>query len=285
MKQGKIIVPPIKCQGIKTKLIPFIRATVQWNGKGRWIESFLGSGVVAFNMAPERALLTDKNEYIIRLYQGIQQGRITAETVRAFLELHGKKLAEQGNDYYLAMRTAFNGNHDPLYFLFLNRAGFNGLIRFNSQGGYNVPFCHNSNRFSRSYITKICNQVQAAADVMAGRDWHFAQSEWEDTVKDAQAGDYLYLDPPYIGRNTTYVGEWPEEEAGRLARAAHETPASVCLSMWQKDEVKKNRHLYQYREDFCWHEQPYFYFVGGPQTRRHAVVELLAVREHTARLA
>lgn len=36
-------------------------------------------------MAPERALLTDKNEYIIRLYQGIQQGRITAETVRAFL--------------------------------------------------------------------------------------------------------------------------------------------------------------------------------------------------------
>lgn len=98
MKQGKIIVPPIKCQGIKTKLIPFIRATVQWNGKGRWIEPFLGSGVVAFNMAPERALLTDKNEYIIRLYQGIQQGRITAETVRAFLEMHGKKLAEQGND-------------------------------------------------------------------------------------------------------------------------------------------------------------------------------------------
>lgn len=40
MKQGKIIVPPIKCQGIKTKLIPFIRATVQWNGRGDGLSLF-----------------------------------------------------------------------------------------------------------------------------------------------------------------------------------------------------------------------------------------------------
>ena len=283
--QGKILVTSIKCQGKKTRLIPFIRENIHWDGRGRWIEPFFGSGAVAFNMKPKRALLIDRNEHVINFYRGIQQGSITPASVRAFLEKHGEKLRKGGGDYYLEMREAFNKSHAPLYFLFLNRAGFNGLIRFNRQGSLNVPFCKNPDRFSRSYITKICNQVQAAADVMAGRDWHFAQSEWEDTVKDAQAGDYLYLDPPYIGRNTTYVGEWPEEEAGRLARAAHETPASVCLSMWQKDEVKKNSHLYQYWEDFCWHEQPYFYFVGGPQTRRHAVVELLAVREHTARLA
>lgn len=51
--------PPIKCQGIKTKLVPFIFSCVRWNSEveGRWIEPFLGSGVVALNLAPPRTLV------------------------------------------------------------------------------------------------------------------------------------------------------------------------------------------------------------------------------------
>jgi site-specific DNA-adenine methylase len=64
-------VPPIKCQGIKTKLVPFLFSSLQWEEKGRWIEPFLGSGVVAFNLAPRRDLLADTNRHIIGLYQGI----------------------------------------------------------------------------------------------------------------------------------------------------------------------------------------------------------------------
>lgn len=55
---NKVIIPPIKCQGIKTKLIPFIREHVKRPQDGLWIEPFVGTGVVAFNLAPERALLT-----------------------------------------------------------------------------------------------------------------------------------------------------------------------------------------------------------------------------------
>lgn len=65
----KILVPPIKCQGIKTKLIPFIRKNVNRDSKGIWIEPFVGTGVVALNIAPSKAILTDKNRYIIKLYQ------------------------------------------------------------------------------------------------------------------------------------------------------------------------------------------------------------------------
>ncbi len=48
--------PPIKSQGIKTKLAPFILGSIRWDGKGKWIEPFVGSGAVLFNAAPERAL-------------------------------------------------------------------------------------------------------------------------------------------------------------------------------------------------------------------------------------
>lgn len=66
MDNQKIIVPPIKCQGIKTKLVPLIAEKVERDKDGVWIEPFVGTGVVAFNLAPQ-----NKNPYIIAFYQGI----------------------------------------------------------------------------------------------------------------------------------------------------------------------------------------------------------------------
>ena len=165
MKNSKMIIPPIKCQGIKTKIVPFIKEKVDYNEAGVWIEPFVGTGVVAFNIAPQKALLCDKNPYIIALYQEIQNGNITSQVVKEFLEFHGAKLEQQGSQYYKEMRDAFNENGNPLYFLFLNRSDFNGMIRFNRHGQFNVPFCQKPNRFAKAYVTKICNQVANVAEV------------------------------------------------------------------------------------------------------------------------
>ena len=104
--------PPVKCQGIKTKLVPFILESIEWteNETGTWIEPFLGSGVVAFNLAPRRALLADTNDHIIKLYQSIQKGEIQPEAVRQFLTEEGEKLKHSGGDYYYEVRDRFNGH-------------------------------------------------------------------------------------------------------------------------------------------------------------------------------
>ncbi len=278
MDEFRIIVPPIKCQGIKTKLVPFIIKTVNRKEDGLWIEPFVGSGVVAFNLAPNRALLNDKNQYVIALYQAIQKGIITSKEVRDFLEYHGAELEKRGAVYYIEMRDYFNQNGDPLYFLFLNRADFNGMIRFNRSGQFNVPFCQKPNRFSRAYITKICNQVSKIANVMKNRDWVFTCTPWQEAFSGATENDYIYLDPPYIGRDTSYVGEWPDEEAIALADYAHKTPANVCLSMWKENEFRKNEHLFDYWSDFQWHEQDHFYHIGAKESNRHPMVEVLAIK-------
>ena len=54
----RIVVPPIKSQGIKTKLIPFISTLVPSSQSGRWIEPFMGTGVVGFNLADGPALMS-----------------------------------------------------------------------------------------------------------------------------------------------------------------------------------------------------------------------------------
>ena len=278
MDKCKVLVPPIKCQGIKTKIVPFIKENVVRDEDGTWIEPFVGTGVVAFNIAPQKALLCDKNQYIIALYQGVQNGTITSKQVRTFLEYHGKILEQQGATYYKKMRDEFNKNGDPLLFLFLNRADFNGMIRFNRKGEFNVPFCQNPNRFSKAYITKICNQIDNVARVMQGKNWVFKHCSWQEAFMDAKENDYIYLDPPYIGRDTSYVGEWPESEAIQLAEYAHSTPANICLSMWKENEFRRNAHLFDYWSDFSWYEQNHYYHIGAKETNRHPMIEVLAIK-------
>lgn len=151
------------------------------------------------------------------------------------------------------------------------------MIRFNERGEFNVPFCQKPNRFAKAYITKICNQVANVAELLEDKDWEFTCQPWQETFVNAKPNDYIYLDPPYIGRDTSYVGEWPEE-AIELARYAHETPANVCLSMWKENEYRRNDHLFDYWSDFTWHEQDHFYHFGAKESNRHPMVEVLAIK-------
>ena len=273
-----VIVPPIKCQGIKTKIGPFIKQTVKMDPEGTLIEPFLGSGVVLFNVAPRKAIVSDKNRYIIAFYRGIQRGEITPVVVRDFLEYHGERLSKGGADYWKEVRKEFNQNKDPLYFLFLNRSDFNGMIRFNRKGEFNVPFCRKPDRFAKAYVTKICNQVAKVSEIIKDKDWEFSNCDWQTTMKRATQKDYVYLDPPYIGRDTSYVGEWPQSEADELADLAHSTEANVCLSMWKENEFRFNDHLKDKWSDFTWLEQEHFYHIGAKESNRHPMIEVLAVK-------
>ena len=65
MKEKKIHVPPIKIQGIKTKLVPLIKDNIIMDKEMLWVEPFMGSGVVGFNIRPQQAIFADTNPHII----------------------------------------------------------------------------------------------------------------------------------------------------------------------------------------------------------------------------
>ena len=68
----------------------------------------MGTGVVAFNLAPSHVLLCDTNPHLINFYKSISNGNITHEIVRDFLNREGAKLLEVGESHYYEIRERFN---------------------------------------------------------------------------------------------------------------------------------------------------------------------------------
>ena len=270
-------VPPLKIQGIKTKAVPFIKESMNWDGSGRWIEPFVGSAVVPLNVRPERALLGDTNPHLISFYAAIQQGAVTSSSVRGFLEREGAHLLSEGQEHYYQIRERFNQGHDPHDFLFLNRACFNGLVRFNRQGRFNTPFCRKPERFRQAYVTKICNQVQRAAEIIKGKSWEFVCADWSDILCEARKRDFVYCDPPYAGRFADYFNAWSDDDAIELERNLKALPCPFLYSMWSQNKYRKNERLHEVFSDYEVRTFSHFYHLGSTENLRNQMIEALVV--------
>lgn len=272
----KIITPPIKSQGIKTKLVPWIK-TILPASRGRWIEPFLGTGVVAFNMGYKGALLNDSNPHIIELYRDIQSGRINPQNTRDYLVREGEILrnaGDSGYDHYRFVRKRFNENPNPLDFIFLSRAGFNGMMRFSKKGGWNIPFCKKPDRFAQSYVTKIVNQVAAVQNAIKP-EWEFHCGSFADIIPTATENDTIYCDPPYFGRYVDYYNGWSETDENKLFDLLSKTPARFVLSTWHHNAHRKNEMIDRYWSRFNMVTRDHFYHSGAKIENRQSVVEAL----------
>ncbi|MCP4361870.1 MAG: Dam family site-specific DNA-(adenine-N6)-methyltransferase [Chloroflexi bacterium] len=272
---AKVFVPPIKCQGIKTKLVSFIRQNLTWDGKGVWVEPFIGSGVVGFNIRPNQAIFADSNPHIINFYQAINENIITPASVRKYLEHEDQFLRKQGSDYYYQVRERFNKKQEPLDFLFLNRAGFNGMIRFNQKGKFNVPFNHKPNRFSKAYITKIVNQVQYVHNLCQLHNYTFICQDFRQTLHQVDANDFVYCDPPYAGRHADYYNGWSEEDERDLLALLSLCSGRFILSTWHSNQYRSNPTIPQFQKQYHIVTKEHYYHVGAKESNRNPVLEAL----------
>jgi DNA adenine methylase len=278
------IVPPVKCQGIKTKLIGAIESLVRKEIKGRWIEPFCGSCVVPFNIRPEKALLCDSNEHIIRLYSDLQTGVVTPGMVKEYLEERGSHLKRQGESIYYETRDSFNQQPDSLAFLFLNRSCFNGMMRFNRKGRFNVPFCRKPDRFSRAYITKIVNQVKVCYSIIRSTQWEFRSTDFRETLSQVTELDFVYADPPYAGRHVDYYNSWSDQDEQDLARLLKSLPCQFVLSAWHSNKYRTNLNIPAQWSDprHKVNTIGHFYHVGSKENLRHAMIEALITNYQAA---
>lgn len=277
-----MIIPPIKSQGIKTKIVPTINRIIESAKEpftGDWYEPFFGTGVVGFNSPVKgRKIVGDTNPHLIRFYNAVLDGTINEGSVREYLENAHKRLStadEDGYAYYREVRDRFNTEHDPFDFLFLSRAGFNGMIRFNGKGNWNIPFCKKKERFAQAYVTKICNQVKAVRTIIQNGDWEFNNVPFEETILRAGENDLIYSDSPYFGRYADYYNTWTEADEERLCELLSQSKARFVLSTWHHNQYRENPLIERLWSKFNIITQEHFYHGGGRIENRNSMIEAL----------
>lgn len=271
----KIFVPPIKSQGIKTKLVDWIDSNVQGVPYDRWVEPFMGTGVVAFNIRPKNALLCDSNPHLINFYKALQNKDISSGLVKKHLTEEGEKLLSSDGKYYYDVRKRFNDNGNPLDFLFLSRACFNGMMRFNQKGGFNVPFCKKPNRFAQALVTKITNQVDYISQIIDSGNYVFVNQDFKETLKEIRPTDLVYSDPPYLGRHVDYFDSWTEDEEVLLNNGLEASNAKFILSTWLSNKYRTNDYVFSVWKNCRVSTMEHFYHVGAKEDNRNAVYEAL----------
>lgn len=202
--------PIIKYRGGKSREIPEFIHFIP-NEYDRYIEPFLGGAAVYFYLEPERAILNDVNQKLIEFYREVRDDfpRLHEE-----LELLQQEYEENQKQYvlnrnaeedpnvrvenlneelYYHMRDMYNGIENSPYlngtlYYFINKTAYSGMIRYNRNGEYNVPFGRYVN-FNTRILTPEHSRLLQGAQIL--------NVDYADVFNMAGNDDFMFLDPPY----------------------------------------------------------------------------------------
>ena len=273
-----MIIPPIKIQGKKTKIVPKIMEIAdgllsEHPEIDTWVEPFLGSGVVAFNCPGriKKVIVNDINPHIIKFYKSVSDGTITPDRIREVFDIHNQNLLKDGYDYYNRIKDRFNQSFDTMDFLFLTRTGFNGVMRFNNSGKWNVPFCKLNNRLSKNVIDDLASSVDELSRLFKSKDFTFCNRSFEEVIATAPENSIFYCDPPYYGLQVQYFKGWGKEDEIRLNEMLKDK--MFIYSTWLEDGIRENMMINEYWGEYEIEGKKHKYNVAEKAEKRNQVTE------------
>ena len=210
----------------------------------RLVEPFAGSAAVYLNASFEFSLICDINKDLIGLYRTLQEeGDDFIQYCKSFFTP-----ANNTKDKFYALREQFSFVQDirtrGALLLYLNRHAFNGLVRYNSKGKFNVPF----GQYKKPYFP--LDELRAFHRKTICTHTEFVVKDFRKIFAELRLGDVVYCDPPYVPLSatssfTTYAGnvfdETDQRDLAELASDAWRRGIQVILS---NHDTEGTRALY-----------------------------------------
>lgn len=224
--------PFLKWAGGKTRLLPKILPYVPETFDS-YHEPFLGGGAMFFAVRERicgTAYLHDLNEVLTNVWQMVQQDPSGLTDALAYYRENDSK------DFYYAQRTGPPTTRlgQAAWFLYLNQTAWNGLWRVNKWGQFNVPW---GDRPFRGFDDETLAQI---SDTLIGAS--ITSEDFRVTLGKPKAGDFVYLDPPYLPISDTskfylYTEQrFRAPDLAELAQLCHElTDRGVHWMMSNRD--------------------------------------------------
>ncbi|WP_077369584.1 DNA adenine methylase [Anaerosalibacter sp. Marseille-P3206] len=203
MKNDELVMPVVKWVGGKRQLLTEIDKYIP-SHFSTYYEPFLGGGAVFFYLQPQKAIVNDINEELINLYKVIKDN---VEELIVDLKKHKNE-----PDYFYSIRELdrdievykkLNLVERASRIHYLNKTCYNGLFRVNSQGQFNVPFGRykNPNIVNETTLRAVSNYFNSSNII-------FKCCDFEEAVKGARKGSFIYFDPPYdpVSDTSSFTG-------------------------------------------------------------------------------
>lgn len=228
----------IRWAGSKRQAIPYLKSRFPRTFR-RYIEPFAGSACVFFDLGPQDAILGDLNSELLCTYRELQ-----TDVSRVLDCLRRLPSTKRG---YYTVRAQNPNSLSPAEiaarFLYLNHYCFNGLYRTNSSGYFNVPVGR-----SKSKVNPI-NENAIIQAARALRSAILLSADFQVTLAHANAGDLVYLDPPYIVRKkrvfSEYLpGSFSERDLERLRASLEELDRKGAKFLLTYEDCRDARSLF-----------------------------------------
>lgn len=253
------IKPILKYRGGKSKeLDMYLKYVPRFE---KYYEPFFGGGATFFALEPQRARIADINEKLIRFYLDLVDNYEKTkrelkelqleytENRRIFLARKKKNPfdhVEDPNDkLYYSIRDMFNLEIDAKYtystiYYFINKTAYSGMIRYNKQGKFNVPYGRYAN-FNTNLLNKQQYDLLSKAEI--------ANESYEHSFAMATSKDFLFLDPPYDTKfssygNEEFTGDFGEEDHRKLAENFKNLSAPALMIISSTPLTEELYHKY-----------------------------------------
>ncbi|WP_298276389.1 DNA adenine methylase [Ferroplasma sp.] len=264
--------PILKWAGGKRQLLPVLLKNIP-DKFNTYYEPFIGGAAMLISLYSlnkiNNAVISDTNTDLYNLYRTIRE-----EPQELIDELNNLKFRNSRDDYYRA-RSLFNSTEDSVtrsaILIYLNRHGYNGLYRVNSNNKFNVPFGKYSNPGMPSP-----ENIMALSKIL--QSCSLMNSDFEAAVMNAVRGDFVYFDPPYmpLSKTSYFTGYthsgFDERDQERLSRTFKELSRKGVYVMESNSSTELIRELYK---DFSLIEVDARRNINSVGTKRDAVKELI----------
>lgn len=186
---------------LQDRILPVLTKDTDFS-KATYFEPFFGGGAMLFALQPDKAVFSDLNVGLVNMYATVRDmPNEFVNALTAYESRYNHLNAQEQKDFYLTERSIFNtesrsGLQMAARFVFLNKAGFNGMYRENASGGFNIPFG------KRRVISLGSPENVLAVSRALAKTQMFTQ-DYKETVQSAVAGDVVYFDPPYAPLTAT----------------------------------------------------------------------------------
>ena len=264
--------PFLKWAGGKTNLLgQYEPLFPEWSGD--YFEPFIGSGAVFFYLSarPEERnyYLSDLNREIVDAFCAVR------DDVEGVIKLLAKHQQLHSKDYFYQVRGLVPQNLSALEkaarTIYLNKTCFNGLYRVNKKGEFNVPM----GNYKKPSILQI-ETLKAASRALSSAD--LSTGHYSVLVDKAQAGDFIYLDPPYhplskTAMFTNYVAQaFGEKDQMELAEVVTALSKKGCLVMESNSNTDFIKDLYKgFKIQEVWSRRS----INREKSKRGAITELV----------